>query len=67
MSQNCESNYGYGFNLSKVQMLSELDFKEEKVYSFTPRNFKNVLGVHTYNHINSKLRVYDILTRTFKY
>lgn len=67
VSQNCESNYGYGFNLSKVQTLSDLDFKEEKVYSFTPINFKNVLGVHTYNHINSKLRVYDILTRTFKY
>tara|TARA_B110000967_G_C18901733_1_gene576025 strand:- start:5455 stop:6915 length:1461 start_codon:yes stop_codon:yes gene_type:complete len=67
VSQNCESHYGYGFNLSKLQTLSESDFKEEKVYSFTPRNFKNVLGVHTYSHINSKLRVYDILTRTFKY
>jgi len=66
-SQNCESNYGYGFNLSKVQTLSEIDFIEEEIYCFTAENFKNILGVHTYNHINGKLRMYDILTRTFKY
>ena len=67
VSQNCESNYGYGFNLSKLQVVSETGFKEKSVFRFTPREFKNILGVHTYNHINGKLRVYDILMRTFKY
>ena len=66
VSQNCESNYGYGFNLSKLQAISETNFKEDLVYSFTPNKFKNILGVHTYNHINGKLRVYDILIRTLK-
>tara|TARA_R110002051_G_scaffold313322_3_gene389317 strand:+ start:7820 stop:9286 length:1467 start_codon:yes stop_codon:yes gene_type:complete len=67
VSQNCEYNYGYGFNLSKVENISEASFQEDIVYRFTPEGFKNIMGVHTYNHINGKLRVYDILTRTFKY
>ena len=65
--QNCESNYGYGFNVSKLKGISETCFQEELVYRFTSENSKNILGVHTYNYINGKLRVYDILTRTFKF
>lgn len=67
VSQNCESNYGYGFNLSKLKVISETSFQEDIVYRFTPEKFKNILGVHTYNHINGKLRIYDILRKTFKY
>ena len=67
VSQNCETNYGNGFNVNKVQNISESKYMEDLVYGFSAIGMKNTLGVHTYNHLKGRLRFYDILTRTFKY
>ena len=48
-SQNCSVRYGYGFNLSEVQVLTETAYEEELVTSVEPDWDPRLLGTHTFN------------------
>jgi len=64
-SQNCSVRYGYGFNLNKIDVLTENEFHETPVTSVEPNWSKEVIGTHTYANANS-LYVIDALVERSK-
>ncbi|UII81565.1 glycoside hydrolase family 32 protein [Flagellimonas sp. CMM7] len=67
VSQNCSKRYGYGFNLNKVEILTENIFEEEKVYTYTASDLGKIRGIHTYNKLNNGFAVFDVLIKTRKF
>jgi hypothetical protein len=65
-SQDCSKTYGYGFDLNEVLVLSETEYKEEKVLSVRPDWDKKVLATHTYG-AEGKFKVIDAYTRRRKF
>jgi hypothetical protein len=65
-SQDCSKTYGYGFDLNEVLVLSESEYKEEKVLSVRPDWDKKILATHTYGAVG-KFRVIDAYTRRRKF
>ncbi|MHC4116280.1 MAG: glucosamine inositolphosphorylceramide transferase family protein [Planctomycetota bacterium] len=65
-SQNCSVRYGYGFNISHIELLDEHDYAETIVSRVTPHWDKKVIGTHTFNRANS-LHVIDALARRWKW
>jgi hypothetical protein len=64
-SQDCSRSYGYGFDLNEILVLSEIDYKEEKVSSVRPWD-KMILGTHTYG-AEGKFKIIDAYTRRPKF
>ncbi|MBP7507725.1 MAG: hypothetical protein KA807_07890 [Prolixibacteraceae bacterium] len=60
-SQDCTIRYGRGFNLQKVTMLTETEYKETNEKKIKPEWKKDLKGAHTYNFING-LTVIDAYT-----
>ena len=61
-SQNCTPRYGYGFNLSEIEVLNELEYAEQVVTSAYPNWDRNLLGTHSFNFVKG-LTVGDALLR----
>lgn len=57
-SQDCSVRYGYGLNISQVDVLNEQEYREHLVSSAKPEWDKSVSTVHTLNHDN-RLTVID--------
>jgi hypothetical protein len=47
-SQDCSKMYGYGFDLNEIQILSESEYREQKVTSVRPTWDKTILATHTF-------------------
>ncbi len=60
-SQDCTIRYGRGFNLQKVTMLTETEYKETTGKKIIPEWKKGLRGAHTVNFI-SELTVIDAYT-----
>lgn len=61
-SQNCSVRYGYGFNINYIELLDEYNYKEETISKVEPKWDKNIIGTHTFNHVNS-LHIIDVNMR----
>ncbi|MBI3927729.1 MAG: hypothetical protein HY319_19470 [Armatimonadetes bacterium] len=48
-SQNCSHRYGYGFNLSRIDVLDEQDYSETLVSRVEPRWDSELTRTHTFN------------------
>lgn len=49
-SQNCAFNYGYGFNISEIDLLDTVSYKETLIEKVTPQWRPDYLGTHTISH-----------------
>lgn len=67
VSQNCSKRYGYGFSVNRIKSLTTDYYEEEEVYSFAPMESGKIKGIHTYNQLNNRLKVFDILIRQRKF
>jgi len=63
-SQNCSVRYGYGFNLSLIEELSETDYRESVVTRVRPNWQRNLIATHTFNEAEG-LHMVDGLYRRF--
>lgn len=52
-SQNCSQRYGYGFNISHIDILNENEYKETLVTKVEPNWERGVVATHTFNRVNS--------------
>ncbi len=52
-SQNCSVRYGYGFNISHIELLDEHNYEETIVSRVTPHWDKKIIATHTFNRANS--------------
>jgi hypothetical protein len=59
-SQNCSTRYGYGFNIAEITTLDENNYSEVLVSRVTPKWDINIIGTHTYNHVNG-LHIIDAI------
>lgn len=48
-SQNCSVRYGYGFNFSEVNVLTETEYEESVVTTVEPDWERDLRGTHTFN------------------
>lgn len=49
-SQDCSTRYGYATNFNRIDSLTELEYKETYISSFSPPpDKKNILSTHTWN------------------
>lgn len=65
-SQDCSKTYGYGFDLNKVEVLSETDYCERRTMSIRPNWDKKILATHTFANCGD-LTVIDAFTRTGRF
>jgi len=49
-SQNCLDFYGSSFNINEIIQLSETDYKEQKILTVRPDNYKQIQATHTFNY-----------------
>jgi hypothetical protein len=61
-SQDCSKNYGYGFDLNEVLLLSETEYSEKKVVSVRPNWNKKIQATHTFTN-EGPLTVIDAFIR----
>ena len=61
-SQDCSRNYGYGFDLNEILVLSTTDYVEERRCSVRPNWDRQVLGCHTFA-TTGKLAMIDAFKR----
>jgi len=47
-AQDCSVIYGYAINFNEILVLSETEYKEQKVSSIAPHFGKNIIGTHTF-------------------
>jgi hypothetical protein len=64
-SQDCSREYGYGFDLNEIEVLSETEYFERRTMSIRPNWDKRILATHTYANCG-KLTVIDAFTRILK-
>jgi methionyl-tRNA formyltransferase len=62
-SQNCSVRYGYGFNLCRIDMLNEFEYKETVVTSVEPKWCRDVVATHTYSRVDRLHMVDALVTR----
>lgn len=58
-SQNCAKRYGFGFNLNRVDVLSESEYVETTVECFVPYWDNKQIATHTFSHCG-ELSVIDV-------
>ena len=58
-SQDCSVAYGNGFNINKVERLSETEFAERRIVSVKPNWHKKLVGTHTFAH-EGQLTIIDV-------
>ena len=61
-SQNCAKDYGYGFNLNEIKILTETEYFEENISSVAPTWDKIATRAHTFAW-EGKLTIIDALMR----
>ena len=64
-SQDCSKMYGYGFDLNEIEVLSETEYRERKIFSIQPDWDKRILATHTFANCGN-LTVIDVFRRTLK-
>lgn len=64
-SQNCSVGYGFGFNISHIELLDEYNYKEKVVSMVKPNWSKNIFATHTFNRVNS-LHIIDAVIKRRK-
>jgi len=64
-SQDCSTDYGYGFDLNEVEILTETEYCERKKISIRPDWDKDIQATHTFAKCNN-LTVIDVLTKSRK-
>jgi len=47
-SQDCSKSYGYGFDLNRILVLSETEYREERDVAVRPDWDKKIIATHTY-------------------
>lgn len=58
-SQDCSDRYGYAINFNQIEILTETDYKEVFLSSFSPPpDNRKILGTHTWNEAEN-LRIID--------
>lgn len=65
-SQDCSHRYGYGFNINKIDLLTEDEYKETCVSQVRPNWDKSLLACHTFSKVNH-LYIIDTLTNRKKF
>lgn len=60
-SQYCHGNYGKGFNLNRIELLSEDEYKEEAYTRVIPEWDTKIKGTHTFN-FDKNFTVIDAFT-----
>jgi hypothetical protein len=65
-SQDCSKRYGYGFDLNKVEILSETEYYEKRTLSIRPNWDKKILATHTFASCGN-LTVIDAFMTTGKF
>jgi hypothetical protein len=61
-SQDCSKNYGYGFDLNEILVLSETEYLEKRVTSVRPNWDKRIQGTHTFSRVGD-LTIIDAFIR----
>jgi len=64
-AQNCSHRYGYGFNINRIELLNEFEYKETMISNIEPNWKKGLLASHTFSKVNN-LRVIDVLANKAK-
>ena len=64
-SQDCSTDYGYGFDLNEVEILTETEYCERKKIAIRPGWDKDIQATHTFAKCNN-LSVIDVLTKSRK-
>lgn len=65
-SQNCSVRYGYGFNLARIEALTQSTYKEEMVTRVTPDWDPALVATHTFSRCG-QLHVIDAQLRRRKH
>lgn len=65
-SQDCSKSYGYGFDLNKIETLSETEYFERRILSIRPNWDKKIIATHTFAN-SGELTVIDAFTRIGKF
>jgi hypothetical protein len=65
-SQDCSKDYGYGFDLNEIEILSETDYCERQILSVRPDWDKKIRATHTFATCGN-LTVIDALKPTSKF
>lgn len=47
------NNYGESMGVSRINHISEFDYKEEVLFNITPNYFSNITGTHTLSFVNN--------------
>ncbi len=64
-SQDCSKDYGYGFDLNEIEILSGTDYSERKILSTRPDWDKEIRATHTFATCGN-LTVIDALRRILR-
>ncbi len=65
-SQDCSKTYGYGFDLNKILVLSETEYREESDVSVRPDWDKKIIATHTFG-TEGRFRMVDAYTKKRKF
>ena len=65
-SQDCSKTYGYGFDLNKILVLSENEYREETTISVRPDWDKKITAIHTFG-IEGPFRIVDAYAKKRKF
>ncbi len=65
-SQDCSRNYGYGYDLNEIILLSESEYIERKAFSVRAEPGLKIIGVHTFSR-EENLTIIDAVARRSKY
>ena len=61
-SQNSSKRYGFGLKINEITILNENEYEEIEIESIEPDWDKQVIAIHTFNHLGN-LTVADGLLR----
>lgn len=62
-SQNCSVRYGYGFNINKIDVLTEYEYRETPVTSVEPNWSREIIGTHTFANAENLYAIDALLER----
>jgi hypothetical protein len=65
-SQDCSKTYGYGFDLNKILVLSETEYREESDVAVRPDWDKKIIATHTFG-TEGRFRMVDAYTKKRKF
>jgi len=65
-SQDCSKTYGYGFNLNRILVLSETEYREENVVAVRPDWDKKIIATHTFG-TEGRFRMVDAYAKKRKF